>query len=198
MLINQVVAYYHETLKQSTEVLAYLETRGIMSAEAIDHFKLGYSNRTLGYRVPASNRKEGAEMRQRLQEIGIYRKSGHEHFNGSLIIPVFDEKGDVTEVLLANTDYFDVVHYAEFHEELMAFIESEKPKNLLVRFDDVQYCSTAIISALLKARHRQVSEGRRIMLCGLSETVLSSIQMLKLDGTVFDICDDEEAALAAF
>jgi len=109
-----------------------------------------------------------------------------------------DHEGDVTEILLANTDYFDVVHYAEFHEELMAFVESEKPKKLLVRFDDVQYCSTAIISALLKARHRQVSEGRQMKLCGLNDTVRSSIQMLKLDGTVFDICDDQQTALATF
>ena len=109
-----------------------------------------------------------------------------------------EHQGDVTEILLANTDYFDVVHYAEFHEELMAFIQTEKPRNLLVRFDDVQYCSTAIVSALLKARHRQVSEGRRVKLCGMNETVRSGIQMLKLEGTVFDICDDEEAALAAF
>lgn len=109
-----------------------------------------------------------------------------------------DQQGDVTEILLANMDYFDVVHYAEFHEELLTFVEHEKPKNLLVRFDDVQYCSTAIISALLKARHRQVSEGRQIKICGMNETVRDSIRMLKLDGTVFDICDDAATAIAAF
>lgn len=109
-----------------------------------------------------------------------------------------EHQGNVTEILLANTDYFDVVHYAEFHEELLAFIEDEKPKNLLVRFDDVQYCSTAIISALLKARHRQVSEGRQIKLSGLNEMVRQGLQMLKLDGTVFDICDDEQTAVAGF
>lgn len=109
-----------------------------------------------------------------------------------------EHQGNITELLLANTDYFDVVHYAEFHEELLAFIEDEKPTNLLIRFDDVQYCSTAIISALLKARHRQVSEGRKIKLCGLNETVRNGLKMLKLDGTVFDICDDEQTAIASF
>jgi hypothetical protein len=33
-----------------------------------------------------------------LQQLGILRESGHEHFNGSLVIPVFDEHGGVTEV----------------------------------------------------------------------------------------------------
>lgn len=109
-----------------------------------------------------------------------------------------EHQGGVTEILLANTDYFDVVHYAEFHEDLLAFVEDERPKNLLVRFDDVRYCSTAIISALLKARHRQLSGGRQIKISGLNDSVRSAFQMLKLDGTVFDICDDEQTALAGF
>ena len=97
-LLNQVVGYYHETLKQSPEALAYLQARGLDSAEAIEHFKLGYANRTLGLRLPEKNRLAGADIRTRLQKIGIYRESGHEHFNGSLIVPVQDEHGNAVEV----------------------------------------------------------------------------------------------------
>ncbi len=97
-LLVQVIAYYHETLEQSPEALAYLEKRGIASGEAIDRFQLGFANRTLGYRLPAKNRREGAAIRGQLQRIGILRPSGHEHFNGSLVIPIFGEKGEVTEV----------------------------------------------------------------------------------------------------
>jgi DNA primase len=97
-LLLQVIAYYHETLKQSPEALAYLTKRGIASGEAVDRFQLGFANRTLGYRLPAKNRREGAAIRGQLQRMGILRPSGHEHFNGSLVIPVFGEKGEVTEV----------------------------------------------------------------------------------------------------
>jgi len=62
-LLQQVVDYYHETLKQSTEALAYLKKRGLDHPEMIDHFKLGFANRSLGYRLPAKNRKAGAEIR---------------------------------------------------------------------------------------------------------------------------------------
>ncbi|MGH9899238.1 MAG: CHC2 zinc finger domain-containing protein, partial [Pyrinomonadaceae bacterium] len=96
--LSTVISYYHETLKQSPEVLAYLERRGLQSAEMIERFRLGYGNRTLAYRLPAKNRIAGAEIRSRLQELGILRESGHEHFNGSLVIPVIDEQGAVTEV----------------------------------------------------------------------------------------------------
>ncbi|MEJ2693188.1 MAG: CHC2 zinc finger domain-containing protein, partial [Candidatus Thiodiazotropha sp.] len=89
-LLRQVVDYYHETLKGDAEGLAYLEKRGI-SVEAIDHFKLGLANRTLGYRLPEKTRKAGAEIRGRLQGLGVLRESGHEHFNGSVVIPVIND-----------------------------------------------------------------------------------------------------------
>jgi DNA primase catalytic core len=89
-VLNQVINYYHETLKTSPDALAYLKSRGLDNSEVIDTFKLGYANRTLGLRIPAKNRIEGKKMRSQLQEIGIYRKSGHEHFNGSIVVPIID------------------------------------------------------------------------------------------------------------
>jgi DNA primase catalytic core len=96
--LNQVVDYYHDTLKQSPEALKYLLIRGLEHPEMIDHFRLGFSNRTLGYRLPERNRKDGAEIRGRLQRLGILRESGHEHFTGSVVIPVIDLDGNVTEI----------------------------------------------------------------------------------------------------
>ena len=52
-----VIDYYHETLKQSPEALDYLKTRGLNHPELIDTFRLGYANRTLGYRLPEKNRR---------------------------------------------------------------------------------------------------------------------------------------------
>lgn len=97
-LLNQVIDYYHEVFTASPEALAYLKARGIDSTEAVEHFKLGFADRTLGLRLPQKNRVAGAEIRTRLQKIGIYRESGHEHFNGSLIVPVCDKNGNVLEV----------------------------------------------------------------------------------------------------
>jgi len=97
-LLGQVAHYYAATLKQSPEALAYLEARGIAgsaAAEAIEVFKLGYANRTLGLRLPEKTRKAGAEIRARLERLGVYRDSGHEHLNGSLVIPLFDAAGQV-------------------------------------------------------------------------------------------------------
>jgi DNA primase len=97
-LLAQVIDYYHATLKQSPEALAYLASRGLDHPELIDRFQLGFANRTLGLRLPAMNRKAGADVRTRLQRLGVLRESGHEHFNGSLVIPMLDAAGHVAEV----------------------------------------------------------------------------------------------------
>ena len=95
--LQQVIAYYHDTLKQSPEALQYLKVRGLDDRELIDYFKLGFANRSLGLHLPNKNRKAGAAMRGLLKDIGIYRDSGHEHFTGSLVIPVINDH-KVTEV----------------------------------------------------------------------------------------------------
>jgi DNA primase len=97
-LLSQVIEYYHQTLLQNPEALDYLQRRGIGSEEAIRTFKLGMADRTLGYRLPEKTRVDGAALRGKLQRIGVLRKSGHEHFNGSLVIPIIDANGEVTEV----------------------------------------------------------------------------------------------------
>ncbi len=96
-LLMQVVEYYHQALKQSPEALAYLEKRGLKDPALIDRFKLGVADRTLAYRLPEKKRKAGGEIRGRLRSLGILRESGHEHFNGSLVIPVINN-GHVLEL----------------------------------------------------------------------------------------------------
>jgi DNA primase catalytic core len=97
-LLAETIGYYHERLKQSPEALGYLAKRGIRDEALIERFKLGFADRTLGLRLPEKNRKAGAEIRARLQKIGLWRESGHEHFNGSVVIPVIAASGEITEV----------------------------------------------------------------------------------------------------
>jgi len=97
-LLELVVHHYQETLKQTPEAQQYLVNRGLASAEMIEQFRLGFANRTLTYRVPDKSRKQGKEQRGQLESLGILRGSGHERFNGSLVIPVFNLEGKVVEM----------------------------------------------------------------------------------------------------
>jgi DNA primase len=66
--------------------------------EALSTFQLGYANRTLGLRLPDKRRAAGADLRGRLTRLGVFRASGHEHLTGSLVVPVFDSHGKVSEL----------------------------------------------------------------------------------------------------
>jgi len=101
-LLNQAIDYYHQRLKESPAALDYLRSRGLDHPQLVDTFKLGVADRTLGLRLPHKRRQDGATIRAQLQRIGLIRDSGHGHFNGSLVVPVFDaggpQAGQVVEV----------------------------------------------------------------------------------------------------
>lgn len=89
-LLNTVVGYYAETLATHDEAQAFLARRKVDHPEAVEQFRLGFADRTLGYRLPHSQVQAGKEIRSRLQKLGVLRATGHEHFRGSLVIPVID------------------------------------------------------------------------------------------------------------
>jgi DNA primase len=86
-LMAQVAVYYHQRLKETPAARAYLASRDLDSEELIDRFQLGFADRTLGLRLPDKNRVEGERLRTRLQQLGLWRERGHEHFNGCIVVP---------------------------------------------------------------------------------------------------------------
>ena len=94
-LLGQVAAYYHRCLLDEPTALAYVVDKRGISRSAIEHFKLGFCNRTLGLRLPSRNRDAGEAVRDRLTKIGVLRDTGHEHLRGRFIVPLVDDVGAV-------------------------------------------------------------------------------------------------------
>lgn len=97
LLLRQVFEYYHETLGRTPRALEYLRKRGLADPDVIDTFQIGFSNRTLGFRIPDAKTIEGGSIRGQLQRAGVLRPSGHELLRGSLVFPVFDENKNVVD-----------------------------------------------------------------------------------------------------
>lgn len=98
VVLRKVLGFYHRALVGSPEAMEWLRDRGLRDPELITHFHLGLADRTLGYRLPRRNRKAGKQVRGQLRRLGILRKSGHEHFRGSLVVPFLDDDGNVVNV----------------------------------------------------------------------------------------------------
>jgi hypothetical protein len=92
-LLAQVVDYYHGALKRSAEAIDYLRKRGVKHGQAVEQFRIGYADRTLGLKLPSNQTTPGRAIRCRLQHLGLFRPSGHEHFTGCVTFPVFASDG---------------------------------------------------------------------------------------------------------
>lgn len=95
-LMGIVTDFYHATLMNQPQAMAYLQKRKCFHPEAVKRFKIGYANRTLGYRVPATT-AAGRELKERLQSLGVMRKeTGHEHLSGSVVFPILERRSGAT------------------------------------------------------------------------------------------------------
>jgi len=97
-LMRQVMDYYHEQLLKTPVALDYLKGRGLLHDEALKTFCIGFSDRTLGLRLPNMQRKDGSEIRTRLQTLGVYRANGREHFRGCIVLPIFTAERTIGEI----------------------------------------------------------------------------------------------------
>jgi hypothetical protein len=93
VILARMVDYYHQTFQGNPEAVEYLRRRGITNGQAIDSFRIGYADRTLGLTLPVKQVKEGRLLRERLETIGLLRSSGHEHFRGSITFPILAADG---------------------------------------------------------------------------------------------------------
>lgn len=109
-----------------------------------------------------------------------------------------EQHGDVTELRLVNPALFDIPRYEELRDELNEFVDEHQPAKLLVDFSEVQYCSTAVIAALVQIKKRMGPESGLIRFCGMNEAVRDTFRWLRLDGTLFEIFETESAAMCDY
>jgi DNA primase len=147
-LMQQVTGYYQERLKSVPVARAYLAGRGLDQDELITRYQLGFSDRTLGLRLPDANRKTGELLRTRLTQLGVWRKSGHEHFNGCITVPLFDAAGKIVSYYGRRIERGKLKHlYAEGpHQGLFnpAAFQGEEVILCEAIFDAMTFCANGI------------------------------------------------------
>lgn len=97
-LLGRVADFYHRTFLNEPAAMKYLQGRACFHPEAVTTFRLGFANRTLGYRVPVTT-AAGAALKARLQALGVLRpETGHEHLNGCVVFPLQDTQGRTVQL----------------------------------------------------------------------------------------------------
>jgi DNA primase catalytic core len=98
-LLETIVSYYQRRFQETPAAQQYLAGRGLQSAEMVEQFRIGLADRSLAYHIPHSRSVTGEQQRERLKQIGILRQeTGHEHFNGCVVIPVLNLKGEMVQM----------------------------------------------------------------------------------------------------
>jgi len=107
--------------------------------------------------------------------------------------------GPVTTIRFTQSELFDTIMVDELRDDLTAFAEHNLPDKLLLDFGEVEFCSTSMINTLLRVK-KIVSRDHQgeLKLCGMKDNVRSAFEMLNLDGTIFEIYDAVDDAIAAF
>ena len=99
-------------------------------------------------------------------------------------------------VRFGDSELCSIAITAELNDELIQLIESRLPRAIIFDLSEVQICSTGIISILLRTRRRLQVYGGRVLLCGLSQHVRHSFEMLQLDAHIFPLHDNWLDALS--
>ena len=105
---------------------------------------------------------------------------------------------DVLTIQLIDPKLFDTATIAQLQEDLLDLVEREQPQRAVVDFSRVSHCSTAVINGLLRAKKRLQANGGQLKLSGMIDPIRDSYRMLNLDGTVFQLYNTLEDAIAAF
>ena len=107
------------------------------------------------------------------------------------------EIGDISVIRFVDQKILDEGSIQEMGQELFALVEEQKKKSLLLNFTGVEFLSSAALGKLMLL-HRKLKEVQgRMKLCCIRPEIYEVFVITRLN-KLFDIRDDESAALVSF
>lgn len=85
---------------------------------------------------------------------------------------------------------------AELCDELITFVDEQKPLKLLVSFSGVTRICTETINLLIRVRRQLLLHGLELALCEINDDAREVFRILRLDGTLFRIFPSRSEAIA--
>lgn len=107
------------------------------------------------------------------------------------------EVGDVTVVRFADGKILDASNIEELGAQLFHLVEVDKRLKLLLNFQSVEFLSSAALNKLIILDKKMKGISGKLKLCCLKPEILEVFVITRLN-QLFEIADDEEAAVALF
>jgi len=105
--------------------------------------------------------------------------------------------GDVLVCYFTDAQILDESKIQQISEELTAVVDKVPSNKLLLNFAEVKYMSSSVLGRLVHLNKRCKAEKIDLKLCNISPDILEVFRITQLI-RVFQIYDDEAAALSAF
>jgi len=107
------------------------------------------------------------------------------------------EVGDVTVVRFADGKILDASNIEELGSQLFHLVEVEKRQKLVLDFESVEFLSSAALNKLIILDKKAKGIQGKLKLCSLKPEILEVFVITRLN-QLFEIADDEDAAMASF
>ena len=107
------------------------------------------------------------------------------------------EVGDVTVVRFVDRKILDESNIQQLGNELFRLVEDEKKSKLLLNFSNVEFLSSGALGKLITLDKKVKAHDGVLKLSNIRPEIYEVFAITKLN-KLFDIKDDEAAALAAF
>ena len=104
---------------------------------------------------------------------------------------------DITIAICSDKRLNDDFVIQEWGDQLIALVEEQKTKKLLVNFERVEFMSSSALRALITLSKKAKIEQTTLFLCGIHENIMEAFRITKLD-TVFSIKKSEDEAIRTF
>ena len=109
----------------------------------------------------------------------------------------FEDIGDVTAVKFTDKKILDEQVIQNIGDDLFKLVDELGRKKLLLDFVSVEFLSSAALGKLIRLHQRLASGGGKLILCGISKTIMEIFELTKLD-KMLKIVKDEQTGLNAF
>ncbi len=103
----------------------------------------------------------------------------------------------VTVIQLVNPSILERLLVNEIGDELVRYVEQEQPQKLVISFENVTHCSSEVIGGLIRVKKRVSANAGKMALCSMNHDIFRLFKITHLEGTVFQVYDDEKQAIAA-